>query len=811
MEDILIIDDSLQICSMLADYILPELGYKAAVTNTGRQGLNYIRRNLPALPDLILLDLQLPDISGLDLLRLLAQEGYDVPVILMTAHGSENVAVEAFRLGARNYMIKPFSETEAKTVIDRALRERRLSYERDQLTRNLQKRVQELTVLSTIGKSVSSLLDQEELLVRIVEASVYITHAEEGFLMLHDQQTDELYMRAAKNIGTARAQRMRMAVEDTLAGHVIRTGKPIRLDKSNYGSPLKIKTDFLVRSVLQVPLMVGTTAIGVLAVDNQQSDRSFTENDQYLLSTLADYAAIAIENSRLYDKIRQSEARYRDLFTNAYDAIFTLGKQLQITSINTAGTILLGYDSPMILDQPLRVLCEQASWPEVEKRFQRLLGGKTIQPFELRLRTTAQEVTVIEVSARLVDDPGTGSAIHCIARDLTERRRLEQQLLQSEKLSAIGQLVAGVAHELNNPLTSISGYTQLIMRESGLAATVHDDLRQINVQAERAAKIVQNLLMFAREHKPERRLVNLNEVITSTLSLRAYQLRVDNITVAKQFDPHLPLTVADPYQLQQVVLNLLNNAHQAMQEQGDIGVLTLRTEVIKAALDGVQPATALRLSISDTGPGISQDVMKRMFDPFYTTKPIGQGTGLGLSICFGIVREHDGHIYAQSELGKGTTMIVELPLLGPEVLDEYEAPNDAAVGGAVEVSPSRVLVVDDEEPLGQLLARLLTNLGHQPHVVQSADAALHALEQQSFDVVMTDIKMPGRSGFELHQAIVEQYPDLAPRVVFVSGDTLSPTTQAQIATIGNPFVAKPFALGQIEQLLHTILGRTPVQ
>ncbi|MCU0494534.1 MAG: response regulator, partial [Chloroflexaceae bacterium] len=163
MEEILIIDDSTQICSLLADYVLPDLGYSAAVANTGRQGLYRLRQHLP---DLILLDLQLPDISGLDLLRLISQEGYDVPVILMTAHGSENIAVEAFRMGARNYLIKPFSDTEAKMVIDQALQERRLRREKEQLTQTLQQRVQELTVLYRIGKSVTTLMDLESLLER---------------------------------------------------------------------------------------------------------------------------------------------------------------------------------------------------------------------------------------------------------------------------------------------------------------------------------------------------------------------------------------------------------------------------------------------------------------------------------------------------------------------------------------------------------------------------------------------------------------------------------------------------------------------
>ncbi len=807
MEDILIIDDSQQICELLAENILPELGYRATVANTGRQGLQRLRQRLP---DLILLDLQLPDTSGLDLLRVIAQEGYDVPVILMTAHGSEGIAVEAFRLGARNYMIKPFSETEAKAVIDQALRERRLQRERDQLTRNLQQRLQELTVLSAIGKSVSSLLDQEELLVRIVEAGVYITHAEEGFLLLRDPQANELYLRAAKNVGETRAQNLRMPIEDTLAGQVIRTGRPIRLDRSSHGATLKVKTGFLVRSILQVPLVVGNTVIGVLAVDNQQTDRPFSENDQYLLSALADYAAIAIENARLYEQVKGSEERYRDLFANAYDLIFTLDRQLRLQNVNKAMSSLTGYAVAELSGRPLQALCAPENWSLAQQQFGELLSGRPVQPFELLIQRREGDPVVLEVSARPLGARATGEAVHCIARDLSERRRLEAQLLQAEKLSAIGQLVAGVAHELNNPLTSISGYTQLLMREKNLSDTVREDLTHIHRQSERAARIVRNLLVFAREHKPERKLINLNDVLRDTLTLRAYQLRVDNITVVTDLDPNLPQTVADPFQMQQVVLNLINNAHQAMISKGGQGRLTLRTAVVANDLvEGVAAPQMVMFSIGDTGVGIPAADLTRIFDPFYTTKPVGQGTGLGLSICFGIVQEHSGRIWAESEVGVGTTTIVELPLRA-ELGEQADAPSPGGAPEEAEPPHCRVLVVDDEEPVGALVARLLRDLGHEPVVANNGLDALTLLGQQSFDLVLADVKMPGMSGFELHQTIRQRAPDLASRVVFVTGDTMSAATQARIAQSGNPFIAKPFSLEQLEALVRTMLTRRPI-
>jgi two-component system NtrC family sensor kinase len=216
------------------------------------------------------------------------------------------------------------------------------------------------------------------------------------------------------------------------------------------------------------------------------------------------------------------------------------------------------------------------------------------------------------------------------------------------------------------------------------------------------------------------------------------------------------------------------------------------------------------LSVSDTGVGISARVLNKIFDPFYTTKPVGQGTGLGLSICYGIVQEHGGRIWAESESGVGTTVTVELPLLQPYDGERDLRPADDA--GVPERQPSsRILVVDDEEPVSNLLARLLRDLGHTPLIVHSGAEALEALDRETFDLVLTDVKMPGMSGFELHQTIRQRDADLAARLVFVTGDTLSAATQARIAQSGNPSIAKPFTIERLETLLRALLTRRPIE
>jgi len=794
MEEILVIDDSEHVSRMLAQTVLPELGYRAAIALTGKSGLERLRARLP---DLILLDLQLPDMNGLDFLRILTQEGIDVPVILMTAHGSEMIAVEAFRLGARNYLIKPFSDSEAREVIDQALRERRLQRERDRLFQLLQQRVQELTVLTRVGKSVTALMDQRQLFDRIVEAAVYITQADEGILFQYVEQKHELIPLALRNVTVESPDRLRLPLADSLVGQVVRSGKLLRLHRGMTDEPIAITKTMVVQATLQVPLQVGDRIIGVLVVNNRRSSRAFNDSDQYLLAALADYAAIALENSRLYQAVQSSEARYRTIFANASDMVLILDTDWRIVSGNQRSVQILNVTPDDLVGQPLQRWCLPQEWPTIAQALQRVAQGLPQPPFTISLQHSAYESATIELNAQRLDADDQ-TRIVCIGRDLTERRRLEQQLIQSDKLSALGQLVAGVAHELNNPLTSISGYAQLLLRNRTLNDEIRADLEQIRQQAERAGRIVRNLLMFAREHKPERLATQINEVIQSTLALQVYQLRVDNITVQLDLDPELPSTVADPHQLQQVLLNLITNARQAMNERGS-GILTIRTRRHEAA-DG----RYIEISISDNGVGIPAQYLDKVFNPFFTTKPVGQGTGLGLSICYGIIQEHQGQIWIESREGVGTTVFIRLPIIETSV--GVPAPSSAAAD--TESGPQqRVLVVDDEESVLRMLQRLLGELGHQTTVVSDVDSALRELATRPYDLVITDLRMPQKSGFDLSEEIRRLYPHLAERIIFISGDTLSTLKPHQKEQLHGRLLSKPFSIPQLAELLRNLPPR----
>ncbi|MDP3768287.1 MAG: ATP-binding protein, partial [Dehalococcoidia bacterium] len=305
---------------------------------------------------------------------------------------------------------------------------------------------------------------------------------------------------------------------------------------------------------------------------------------------------------------------------------------------------------------------------------------------------------VVAMAAPLAGSP-EGSAAVVILRDVTEERLMQERLLQSEKMVSVGQLVSGVAHELNNPLTGITGFAQLLLARE-LDESTKRDVETIHTEAERAAKIVQNLLSFARRKRAEKELANLNVLLERVLELRVYDLRVKNIDLELDLDPKLPETMVDANQIQQVFFNVIINAEQSMLAANGAGKLKVRSR---------RQDDVLRLSFQDDGPGMEAETLRRIFDPFFTTKETGEGTGLGLTISYGIIDEHAGRIWAESQPGRGTTFIIELPVVqgveapaGPE-----EREPESTVSGR------SILVVDDEESIQRLLGSILTMDGHQ--------------------------------------------------------------------------------------------------
>jgi signal transduction histidine kinase len=427
---------------------------------------------------------------------------------------------------------------------------------------------------------------------------------------------------------------------------------------------------------------------------------------------------------------------------------------------------------------------------------ERLTNDGSVNDYLLRLRRADGNAVWVELTANA--DPPAGDhtvRVEALLRDVSERKKLDDetrdiyhQLLQAEKMAALGQTVSGVAHELNNPLATILSWAERLSQRQSLEEPVRRGLETILSESERAARIVRNLLTFARKRQTTRAMVDINHVARETLALRAYEQRVTNVDVIDALAAGLPHVFADGHQVQQVLLNLVINAEQAMLAANGRGTLVVRTWHA-ADLDTVI------VEVNDDGPGIPDDLQPKIFDPFFTTKEVGKGTGLGLTVAYAIVHEHGGRIRLESRPNKGASFYVELPVSGAKA--PAPAPRVRVDVSAATVAGASILVVEDEAQLASAVIDALRDAGYLVQHAADGEEALEKVQAEPFDLVICDLKMPRVDGMAFYRMLSAAVPRLSKRVIFVTGDVAGTDAESFLEESGCRWLAKPFRLGDL--------------
>ncbi len=915
--NILIIDDDEGMCETLGD-VLHARGHAVQKATRGGAGLDELRGHAF---DVVIVDIKLPDISGLELLRAIRQSSPDTEVIFITGHASLTTALQAINGAAFAYMVKPFEMDQLVAIVGKAIEKYRLTRalrESEERYRLITENINDAVFLldpegrlvfanargETItgyrieefrGRSLDALLtpegardalarleafragrpvapsletevvrkDGSRLWVEVNFTSILndagilghigvardITERKQGEAELRTRaaqqaavaalgqralggaelstifeeavalvastlgveyckvlellpEEEALLLRAGVGWREGLVGRVRVGMgSDSQAGYTLLTDEPVVVEDLGAetrfsGPPLLLEHGVV--SGLSVVIPGDGRPFGVLGAHTARR-RDFSAEDVRFLQSVARLLAVAIARRRAEDALQERETRYRLVTLATNDAVWDWNLLTNEIEWGEGVQVLFGYGADEVgpdftwwaervhPDDRERVLAEVDAV---------VVHGAQHWSGEYRFRCRDGSYSFVFDRGYVVhDDKGKPIRMIGAMADLTQRRRAEEALRQSEKLAAMGSLLAGVAHELNNPLSVVLGQAALLsatVQESPLAERAEKIVRA----AERCARIVRNFLALARQRPPERQRVQVNRLVQEAVELLAYPLRVDDVEVVQDLAPGLPELWADPHQLHQVIVNLVTNAHHAMRQTPPPRRLTFMTRFHA-------PQKRVSLTVGDTGPGIPPEVQAHIFEPFFTTKAPGEGTGLGLSLCQRAIEEHGGSIGIESRRGeRGAVFRIELPVEAPPVLLPEARPS-------AERRPVRdktVLVVDDEPEIAQILADLLAEDGHRVDVAPSGIAALTRLAERAYDLILSDVRMPELDGPGLYREVERRYPHLRCRFVFVTGDALGPETREFFARVDVPGLGKPFALDEVRRVVRQVLG-----
>lgn len=718
-----------------------------------------------------------------------------------------------------------------------------------------------LGVLINIVEAVHKSNDLKEIYNTALDMVIEVEKVDMAIIYLVDEMTNEAVMQAQRNFPEDYIRSAaRVPYGKGITWEVIQSGEILNVEdihKHPIG-PAGKRVGY--HGVLAVPIMLDQKAIGVIFFVRYE-DEKFTSREVELLTTIGNQIAIAIAKVKQTQELEERNLNLSVLSAIAENVHKSVDLKLTFETFLEMSKELDIYDLMVLYlvegkgDNREAVLQIQSGLPEEflerasripspvgvtwkvinsgEQIYYENIGdensdvgpaGKALGPrsiLSIPLKSDDQTIGVIHFISlekkafnkeeldflfSLGNQIGTATAKAKTFEEAKQRTQeleglyenlqsAQSQLIQSEKLASLGQLVSSIAHEINNPLTPILGYSQLLIAQTTVDQEKQEKfLRVINESAEKVKRIVENLLSFARTDKPNREYADLNKVVEKAVEFREYQLGIENIEVRRYFDPELPKTMADSNQLQQVFTNIILNAYHAMANMENGGG---RLEVRTGSKDG----KTVEITIADDGPGIADEVLNKIFDPFFTTKPPGIGTGLGLSVSYGIVKEHQGDIVVDTQIGKGTKFTVILPVLDySEYMNmqlEEEQLRDMR-GNKADLE--KVLIVEDEEIITTLIKGILENDGYSVDLASNGEDALAKIDGSRYVFIVCDIKMPQMDGKEFFNRVKTLNGGLASKILFITGDP-SKDTLDFIQETGNSYLAKPF---KIEEFMTAV-------
>ncbi len=735
MTRVLVVDDSELILAQVGD-ILVKFGYK--VVGTASSGVEAIERAKRLHPDITLLDIVMPgEMDGIEAARQIRSE-LDIPVILLTGYEDEKSIDRIKEVRADGYVMKPVRPLELKASIEIALGKR----ESEKRFKDLYREVVEKT----------------SDLIYVVDGKGTIKYGNDQIVRIAGCTKEDAIGRNFATFLTPESL--------TYAAEVFRR----QIKGENVGP-------------FELDIMDSMGNIHVL----EMKERLIWENGRVV--EVHGIGRDVTERKKVENELRISEEKFRGVFETSLDFMYISSVDGKILDYNPSARDFFGYTDEEI--EAMAVIDIYADPNQRQDLIDTLKQKGFIHDYEIKLRK--KDGSIIDALATITvrrNGDGTVTGFQGSVKDITQKKQMERQLLQAEKLSGLGTMVSGIAHELNNPLTAIMGNAELLSMNEDVTDRQKKSLDVILQESLRAARIVNGLLMFAREHGPERRLINVNDALMESVNLKRYNLKVNNVDLQLSLSDSLPPTLADSHQLQQVFVNILNNACDALAASKG-GTLKIGTE---------QKGKQLKIVFEDDGPGIPRENIKRLFDPFFTTKEIGKGTGLGLSIAYGVIQEHGGSIEVESEPGRGARFTVEIPVVIGKGMESVEKRISA-----IESFPGKsILVVDDEAAVCDFLSELLQKEGYLVKAASTAENAILLLDTHPFDAVIADIRMPGMNGMELYGEILKNHPAVSKRVLFVTGDTLSEEVQVFLRVSHTQAISKPFTTGELLATLNRV-------